>query len=555
MSKWNALCWVAVSGLTLACDVNSQSPSDTPAVGGDPEPPRLTGCEVASPPPSAPGGFYVNGNTICTAEGNPHVLRGVNRPSLEWSRAGDHLSARDFRLMASWGANVVRMGLNQAFWLEGSPQFDPNYLNVIDSAVAWAKEAGLAVILDLHWSDAGVLGSCASAAGCQQKMADDNSITFWSEVATRYRDDGRVIFELYNEPHSVSWEVWRAGGTVDTYHAAGMQQLYDAVREAGANNLVIIGGLDWAYDLSGVPNHRIVGHNIAYATHPYNTPHRQPAVWDRSWGSLTATDPVIVTEFGNLNDASCTTDYASKVIQYADERAAGWVAWAWYPGGCKFPALIEDWSGTPSAVGLVVREALLSHGGPHPVVEPEEDVPLRYTFDTGAEAWALSDYVDPDYTNLGAEAPEGGERARLTYIADDGDPTSGSLELRVNISAIDQYVIAQAQVARNLTGKTLHARVKLQAGSLNGTRVWLHACTGATFVCAQGSPIDPTLTPGEWLPLEWDLATVTTPGFDATEVISLGVTVDATVNPDGTPREGALSEGSDATLRIDTFTE
>jgi Cellulase (glycosyl hydrolase family 5) len=318
---------------------------------------------------------------------------------------------------------------------------------------------------------------------------------------------------------------------------------------------VIIGGLDWAYDLSGVPAHRIVGHNIAYATHPYNTPQRQPAAWDRSWGSLAGTDPVIVTEFGNLNDTSCSTDYPSKVIRYADERAAGWVAWAWYPGGCTFPALIEDWSGAPSALGLVVRDALLSHGGPHPVVEPEEETPLRYTFDSGVETWALNDYVDPDYTNLGGETPEGAEPATLTYVSDDGAPTPGSLELRVKISAIDQYVIAQTQVARNLTGKTLRARVKLQAGSLNGLPVWLHACTGATFVCAQGGSVDPTPTPGEWLSLEWDLATVTTPGFDVTKVISLGVTVDATVNADGTPRVDALSAPSEATLRIDTFTE
>ena len=32
-----------------------------------------------------------------------------------------------------------------------------------------------------------------------------------------------------------------------------MQQLYDTVRATGAQNLVIIGGLNWAYDLSGVP--------------------------------------------------------------------------------------------------------------------------------------------------------------------------------------------------------------------------------------------------------------------------------------------------------------
>jgi hypothetical protein len=115
-------------------------------------------------------------------------------------------------------------------------------------------------------------------------MPDANSVTFWSEVAARYRDDGRVMFELYNEPHDVSWSVWKSGGAAsDGFQAVGMQQLHDTVRATGAQNLVIIGGLDWAYDLSGVPANRIDGYNIAYATHPYNKPGRRPYDWDRSW--------------------------------------------------------------------------------------------------------------------------------------------------------------------------------------------------------------------------------------------------------------------------------
>jgi hypothetical protein len=38
-----------------------------------------------------------------------------------------------------------------------------------------------------------------------------------------------------------------------------MQQLYSAVRAAGADNLVVAGGIDWAYDLSGVPGHSLQG--------------------------------------------------------------------------------------------------------------------------------------------------------------------------------------------------------------------------------------------------------------------------------------------------------
>src|SRR5205823_4322755 len=117
----------------------------------------LTGCAGAVPP-MVPGGYYVNGNTICTADGRPHLFHGLDRPSLEWTANGEKFSAADFALMASWKANVVRIALNQDFWLSESPNFNPRYASIVDNAISWADGLGMDVILDLHWSDTGVLG-------------------------------------------------------------------------------------------------------------------------------------------------------------------------------------------------------------------------------------------------------------------------------------------------------------------------------------------------------------------------------------------------------------
>ena len=210
----------------------------------------------------------------------------------------------------------------------------------------------MAVILDLHWSDRGNLGTTPAA----QRMADQNSITFWQSVADRYGDNGQVLFELYNEPHDLSWSVWRNGGdSGEGWTAVGMQTLYEAVRGTGAHNVVIVGGLDWAYDLSGIPDHALDGYNIAYATHPYDLFGKTPTAWEADWGFLTASEAVIVTEFGSFD---CGGGYSSELIAYAAERNVSWTAWAWYPGGCDFPSLIENWGATPSAAGTVVRAAL-----------------------------------------------------------------------------------------------------------------------------------------------------------------------------------------------------
>lgn len=311
-----------------------------PGAGGNAAPP--------TPQPTAPGGYYVSGASIYAADGTRHAFHGLDRPSLEWNSSGENLSESDYQAMATWGANVVRISMNQTYWLQGG-----DYQATVDQQVQWIEASGMDVILDLHWSD-----RAQGAQPGQQRMADENSRTFWSQVAEKYKGDGRVQFELYNEPHDVSWEVWLNGGASgDGFTVVGMQGLYDAVRATGANNLVIVGGLDHAYDLKGVPSHRVKGYNIAYASHPYDFPNKQPANWRQDWGFMASTDPVVLTEFGDIS-GNCDTSYYSQLIQYADSVGASWTGWAWYVADCKFPSLIDDWSGTPTAAGAIVKAAL-----------------------------------------------------------------------------------------------------------------------------------------------------------------------------------------------------
>jgi aryl-phospho-beta-D-glucosidase BglC (GH1 family) len=315
--------------------------------------PRAAELQPDGGPFLAPNGYYTVGNHLVDSQGNAHTLHGVDRPSLEWDPHGEMLSLQDYQLMASWNANVVRIALDQDFWLADAVLYSPTYAATVDQNVAWAHQAGLDVILDLHWSDQGNLRT--SQAG-QQLMADPNSLTFWTEVAGRYASDGRVLFELYNEPHDIDQNTWLNGGDAG-YPVVGMQQLYDAVRATGAENVVLAGGLDWGYDLSAVACLRISGHNIAYVSHPYESG-RPPSGWDASFGDLSATDVVVLTEFGTTD---CSTDYTQQLLDYADAHHIGWTSWAWYVSGCAFPSLINDWTGTPSQSGALVKSRLATY--------------------------------------------------------------------------------------------------------------------------------------------------------------------------------------------------
>lgn len=339
--------------------------------------------------PVAPGGYATVGNQIVSSVTcQPHRFAGLSRSGLEWYHAEYRLSddtaaAADFARIRSWNANVVRIPLNQTFYVKGTREYNEGYPELVDRLVRQARAAGLDVILDLHASDRGD-PDYAGKKEIQQMPDVNHSIPFWRGLAAKYKNDGRVIFELYNEPNGVSWDIWLNGGTVPggaafpndpyasfkkEYQAVGMQALYKAVRDEGADNLVIVAGTHWGYYLNEVPKYRVQGYNIAYAAHPYDYPDkRNVEQWERDWAPLAATDPVIVSEFGAYD---CRPDFFRKVLDYVDQRKLSWVAWSyWTPPAdqadrekelCTFPALITDWSGTTTAAGQVVKDRLASY--------------------------------------------------------------------------------------------------------------------------------------------------------------------------------------------------
>ena len=98
--------------------------------------------------------------------------------------------------------------------------------------------AGLYVIIDLHWNAPG-----NQRALKQQRHADaDHSPAFWRSVATAFLGDRAVLFDLYNEPHDISWRCWRDGcSTPEGSKTAGMQKLVDAVRTTGSRQPLLLG--------------------------------------------------------------------------------------------------------------------------------------------------------------------------------------------------------------------------------------------------------------------------------------------------------------------------
>ena len=115
-----------------------------------------------------------------------------------------------------------------------------------------------------------------------------------------------------------------------------------------ATNLVLVGGMNWGYDLSQIVTYPITGTNVVYDTHPYPYGGKQPSNWDASFGNISNTYAVISAESGEYD---CGTSYMSQLLSYFDAHKIGWVGWSWVSAGsiCNYPQLITDYSGMPAA--------------------------------------------------------------------------------------------------------------------------------------------------------------------------------------------------------------
>jgi endoglucanase len=290
------------------------------------------------------------------------------RPSLEWDRAGWNITYEDLARIKSWEANVVRFSLNQVFWLD--PMKGPLYKRYVDRAVKWSLALGMDVILDLHWTGSGTDYG-------QKNMPTRQGIDFWRDVANTYKNDGRIMFELYNEPFGVSPQVWKSGDG----SWAGMQEMYNVIRNApvSANNLILVGGLDYAYRLDQVLPAQALSPavNVAYVTHPYAFKAPDAAAWASAFGTLAQTYPVFATEFGqaNINEpggsGSCSSSFYTNLIDYFENSARNisWTAWAWHVerhitdanATCGFPQVITNYGGTTNPAGTVVKQKMAAN--------------------------------------------------------------------------------------------------------------------------------------------------------------------------------------------------
>jgi endoglucanase len=299
--------------------------------------------------------LMVQGNhLIDTNTGLPIQLRGVDRSGTEYACVQGFgifdgpSDAASIQAMTTWHINAVRVPLNEDCWL-GINRVRPaysrsNYQQAIANYVNLLNTYGLVAILDLHWSAPGR----QQATGQQPMPDEDHSVTFWSQVAAAYKGNPSVAFDLFNEPYpaadqdsTAAWQCWLNGGTCSgvPFQAAGMRQLVGTVRNTGANNVILLGGVQYANALDQWLAYKPAdpANNLAASWHVYDfNPCITTTCWNNTVAPVAQTVPVVVGEFGEKNQGpqfiwGGATNPTVGLLPWIDQQSGSisYVGWTW----------------------------------------------------------------------------------------------------------------------------------------------------------------------------------------------------------------------------------
>jgi hypothetical protein len=200
--------------------------------------------------------------------------------SLGWSNTGWEPSAffnatTVNAMVDSWKAQIIRVPMGYSE--DGGYQTDASNWTRVKTAVDAALAKGVYVIIDWHSHNAHNETSAA--------------MTFFGTTVKEYHNVPNVIFEIYNEPESVTWATVRSYAT----------SVISAIRNAGANNLVLVGTPSWGQNVNAPLDNPLTDTNIAYVVHFYAYSHPWSEFSAKVTAVLNAGYPVFASEYGTTH--------------------------------------------------------------------------------------------------------------------------------------------------------------------------------------------------------------------------------------------------------------
>mgnify|MGYP003300905157 CR=1 FL=1 len=269
-------------------------------------------------------GFYVSGTTLCDANGNPFVMRGVNHMHTWFTDKMEVTAAA----LEENGCNCVRIVLSNG------EQWDENEAAEVERIIEICKEHNLIAVLEVHDTTGKWLEDDLLAA--VQYFVDIKDVLIGEE--------DYVIINIANEwPSNNESNVWK-----EAYEEA-----IPMLREAGLAHTIMIdcaGGGQYGKCMEAAGAEVLASDplgNVMFSVHMYGTAGGSAEIIEQNL--LYAIEKelcVCVGEFG-FTHGDGDVDEAF-LMQYCEENDIGYLAWSWKGNASEasYLDMATEWDGS-----------------------------------------------------------------------------------------------------------------------------------------------------------------------------------------------------------------
>ncbi len=430
---------------------------------------------LAQSPVALHGALKVSGSSILDQNNSPVSFAGMSLfwSNTSWGGEKFYNTSAINSVVTDWKATIVRaaMGVDESGgYISDAANNKTRVKTVVDAAIA----NGIYVIIDFH-----------SHYAHNYKQT---AIDFFKEMATTYGSNPNVIYEIYNEPLSVSWS-----SVIKPYALDVIKE----IRAIDPDNLIIVGTPNWSQDVDVASTDPITSYsNIAYTLHFYAGTHGQ-SYRDKAITAMNNGIALMVTEWGTVNadgngsvNSSETDNWVTFMCQYnlsncnwsLNDKSEGasalnsgvsttgpWSSGNLTSSGTKIKSILSTWCGGVYG-GVGTTQTAYNNTSqliPGKVEMEKYDVggqSVSY-YETTNTNEAGSTYRGSDPVDIGATGSGG---YSLGYVA-----VGEWLEYTVNVSSTDSYTVTFNSAAASGYGGTFNLYV-------DGVKILGPVSTGTT---------------------------------------------------------------------------
>jgi Endoglucanase len=242
-----------------------------------------------------------------------------------WQRFRENYITRDdIRFIKHAGFNVVRIPFSYRLFVGNGyrPRLEGVGYQLLDQVIAWCREEGLYVILDMHAAPGGQTGSVMDDSWGHAYLYEDAAsqelaIRLWRALAERYRDEAIVIgYDLLNEPIGHHLDTAALNPKLEPLY----KRMTAAIREVDREHLIIIEGTHWGSDFSvfGPP----FDDKLVYSFHKYFVPPTRDTIQSYLAFRDTYDVPLFMGESGEADN-----DWIRALRSLLEANDIGWAFW------------------------------------------------------------------------------------------------------------------------------------------------------------------------------------------------------------------------------------